>query len=89
MGVAAKGMDCGVVVWVKHCTLKWFAHVIRLNENDFMERIFESIIEGGVEYWKVLVGEGLNVLRGSTRTGMMGDSLGQFLLGNRISDIDK
>lgn len=36
MDVIAGGADCGVVEWVKHYVLKWFGHVMRINEDDIM-----------------------------------------------------
>ncbi len=70
MSEAAVGMDCGVVEWVKRSTLRWYGHVMRMNECAFTKRVFESTIEGrGVvgrppvkwinrveEYWRKRVG---------------------------------
>ena len=35
MGATAKGIDCGVVEWVKCGTPKWFRHVMRLYMSKF------------------------------------------------------
>jgi len=37
MGTTTKGIDCGVVEWVKRGTLRWFGHVVRMNENEFVK----------------------------------------------------
>ncbi len=41
----AVGMDCRVVEWVKRSTLRWYGHVMRMNEYDFTERVYESPTE--------------------------------------------
>jgi len=46
MGATAKGVDCGVVEWVKCGTLRWFGHMVRMNENEFVKRVYKSEIEG-------------------------------------------
>ncbi len=43
---AAVGMDCGVVECVKRSTLRWYGHVMRMNECDFTRRVHERTIEG-------------------------------------------
>ncbi len=30
------GMDCGVVAWMSLSTLRWYGHVMRMNEYYFM-----------------------------------------------------
>ncbi len=35
MSKTAMGMDCEVAEWVKRSTLKWYEHVMRMNESDF------------------------------------------------------
>ena len=45
MGTTARGVDCGVVEWVKRGTLRWFEHVERRNENEFVKRVYKSEIE--------------------------------------------
>ncbi len=46
MSEAAVGMDCGVVEWVKRSTLRWYGHVMRMNECAFTKRVYESTTEG-------------------------------------------
>ncbi len=46
MSETAVGMDCGVGEWVKRSTLRWYGHVMRMNECDFAKRVYESKIEG-------------------------------------------
>ncbi len=45
MSESAVGMDCGVVEWVKRSTLRWYGHVMRMNECYFTKKVYESIIE--------------------------------------------
>ncbi len=33
-----RGLECGVVEWVKQSTLRWYGHVMRMNECDFTKR---------------------------------------------------
>ncbi len=42
MAVTVKGVDCGVVEWVR-----WFGHVMRMQENEFVKRVYEGGIDGG------------------------------------------
>ncbi len=46
MSITAVGMDCGVVEWVKRSTLRWYRHMMRMNECDFAKRVYKSTIEG-------------------------------------------
>lgn len=34
VGMTAGRVDYGVVQWVKRSTLRWFGHVMRMNEDD-------------------------------------------------------
>lgn len=45
VGLTVKGMDCGVVEWVKHCTLQWFGHIMRMM-NLFVETVPEGEMDG-------------------------------------------
>ncbi len=45
MSETAVGMNCGVVEWVKRSTLRWYRHVMRMNECDFTKTVYESIKE--------------------------------------------
>ena len=47
MSSTVEGVDCGVVEWVKRGTLRWYGHVMRMNEDCFAKRVYESSIEGG------------------------------------------
>ncbi len=49
MSETAVGMDCRVVEWVKRSTLRWYGHVMRMNECDFTKRVSESTVEGREE----------------------------------------
>ncbi len=46
MSATAVGMDCRVVEWVKQSTLRWYGHVMRINECDFTKWVIKSRIEG-------------------------------------------
>ncbi len=46
MSESAVGMNCGVVEWVKRSALRWYGHVMRMNECAFTKRVYESTIEG-------------------------------------------
>ncbi len=46
MSETAVRMDRGVVEWVKRSTLRWYGHVMRMNECDFTKRVSESTTEG-------------------------------------------
>ncbi len=35
-----------MVEWVKHDALRWFGHIIRMGENEFVKRVYEGRIEG-------------------------------------------
>ncbi len=39
-------VEYGVVEWVKRSTLRWYGHVMRMNECAFTKRVYESTIEG-------------------------------------------
>lgn len=38
VGVTTIGVGCGVAEWVKPGTLRWFGHVMRMNEDNFVKR---------------------------------------------------
>ena len=40
MGTTGKGIDCGVVEWVKPRSLRWFGHMLKMNENKFVKRLY-------------------------------------------------
>ncbi len=46
MGVTAKGVNCGVVEWVKHGSLRQFGHVMRMNENKCVKRVNLEFLSG-------------------------------------------
>lgn len=45
MGKTAEGMDYCEVEWVNHGTLRWFEHVMWM-EDDILKRIYKGKIEG-------------------------------------------
>ncbi len=42
----AVGLDCGVVGWGKRSKLRWYGHVMRMNECNFIKMVYDSTIEG-------------------------------------------
>ncbi len=42
-GVTAKGVE-----WVKRCALRWFGHGDENGENEFVKKVYEGKIEGGM-----------------------------------------
>ena len=41
-----RGVNCGVVEWVKRNTLRWFGHLERMEDGELTKRVYESKIEG-------------------------------------------
>lgn len=48
MSEAAVGVDHGVVEWVKNGTLRWYEHVMGVNEDNFVKKVYESRTSGEV-----------------------------------------
>lgn len=48
ISAATRGVDCRVVEWVKHGTLRWFGHMIKMNDGYYVKGKYEGSIEGGV-----------------------------------------
>ncbi len=40
------GMECGVVEWVKRSTLRWFGHIERMGNEEFIKKVYLSSVEG-------------------------------------------
>ncbi len=40
------GMGCGVVEWVKRNTLRWFGHIERMGNEEFVKKVYMSSAEG-------------------------------------------
>ncbi len=40
------GVECGVVEWVKRSTLRWFGHIERMGNNEFVKKVYLSSVEG-------------------------------------------
>ncbi len=40
------GMGCGVVKWLKRSTLRWFGHIERMENEEFVKKVYLSSIEG-------------------------------------------
>lgn len=47
MAVKVKRVVCEVVEWVKHGVLRWFGHVMKMKEKEFLKRLNEGRIGGG------------------------------------------
>ena len=39
MSSTAEGVDCGVIEWVKHGTVRWYGYVMRINEDCFAKSV--------------------------------------------------
>ncbi len=40
------GMGCGMVEWVKRSTLRWFGHIERIENEEFVKKVYRSSVEG-------------------------------------------
>ncbi len=40
------GVECGVVEWVKRSTLRWFGHIERMGNEEFVMKVYLSRVEG-------------------------------------------
>ncbi len=47
VGVTAKGVECGVVEWVKRGAPRWSGHAMRMGEYEFVKRVYVGRSEGG------------------------------------------
>ncbi len=46
MGACESGVKCGVVEWVKRNTLRWFGHTERMNSEEFVKKVYVSVMKG-------------------------------------------
>ncbi len=46
MSGRGSGVGCGVVEWVKRSTLRWFGHVERMGNDEFVKRVYLCSGEG-------------------------------------------
>ncbi len=46
MSGRGSGVGCGVVEWVKRSTLRWFGHIERMGNEEFVKRVYLSSCEG-------------------------------------------
>ncbi len=42
---SGSGVGCGVVEWVKRSTLRWFSHIERMGNEEFV-KVYSSSVEG-------------------------------------------
>ncbi len=40
------GVGCGVVEWVKRSTLRWSGHIERMENEEFVKKVYRSSVEG-------------------------------------------
>ncbi len=40
------GAECGVVEWVKRSTLRWFGHIERMENEEYVKKVYLSGVEG-------------------------------------------
>ncbi len=45
-GACASGVKCGVVEWIKRSTLRWSDHIERMNNEEFVKKVYVSETEG-------------------------------------------
>ena len=66
MSPCAKGVQCGVVEWVKRNTLRWFGHIEIMKSEEFVKKVYINELEGAnkrgrpFERWKYRVREYLH-----------------------------
>ncbi len=46
MSGRGSGVGCGVVEWVERSTLRWFGHIERMGNEEFVKRVYLSSVEG-------------------------------------------
>ncbi len=47
MGSHANGVSCSVVDWVKTNSLRWFGHIERKGNEEFVKKVFVQTVEEG------------------------------------------
>ncbi len=40
------GVGCSVGEWVKRSTLRWFGHIERMENEEFVKKVYQSSVEG-------------------------------------------
>ncbi len=46
MRECGSGVGCGVVGWVKRSTSRWFGHIERMENEEFVKKVYRSRVEG-------------------------------------------
>ncbi len=41
------GVGCGVVEWVKR-SMRWFGHIERMENEEFVKKVYQSSVEGPI-----------------------------------------
>ncbi len=49
------GVERGVVEWVKRSTLRWFGHIERMGNEEFVKKVYLSSVEGTNRWGRPLV----------------------------------
>ncbi len=49
------GVECGVAEWVKRSTLRWFYHIERMGNKEFVKKVYLSSVEGTKRRGRALV----------------------------------
>ncbi len=44
MGGRGKGVECGVVAWVRRSTLRLFGHLERMGNEEFVKKVYLSSV---------------------------------------------
>ncbi len=76
MSVCGSGVGCSVVEWVKRRTLRWFSHVERMENKEFV-KVYLSSVEGSSRRGRPLGGWEDRVKEYLSERGVRGSGLEQ------------
>ncbi len=69
------GVECGVVEWVKRSTLRWFGHIERMGNEEFVKKVYLSSVEDTNRRGRPLVRWEDRVREYVNKRGVRGDVL--------------
>ncbi len=70
-------MGCGVVEWVKRSTLRWFGHIERMRNEEFVKKVYLSSVEGTNKRGRLLGRRGDRMKEYVSKRGVRGNGLEQ------------